>query len=391
VKLDPSITQVSTASIVFIEILVWSSPARQVNVRRSAKTDAATANLSVSRYVYLTGLCTSVAEIEAAIAQRPEFVDNLAHFNDALADARQCASSARDHRVALAEPAALALLDSQHTCNTPTRSGLMDGAPIRTIIADDEPEGRANLRCLLMADAQIELAAECASGTALVRAIDQHEPQLLVIDIQMPGLSGLEAVQRLPPGRQPVVVFVTAHDRYAPRAFDVAAIDYVLKPFTDARFQTAIERAKQALRGRELERLRDAVAALANSAGLLGSRPGAAAEAGYLERLTVRTGKRFTIISAADVDWIEAAADYARLHVRGRRHLLRCTMQALEQRLDPRRFIRVHRSTIVNIAAITEIRHTGADEYVVVLPGGIVRELSERGRSKLARQFDVHV
>jgi two-component system LytT family response regulator len=267
----------------------------------------------------------------------------------------------------------------------------MDGTPIRTIIADDEPEGRASLRCLLLADDQIELVAECGNGPDLVRAIDQHEPQLLVIDIQMPGLSGLDAVQRLPTGRQPVVVFVTAHDRYAPRAFDVAAIDYVLKPFTDARFQTAIERAKQALRSRELERLRDAVAALANSAALLGSRPGRQAEAGYLERLTVRTGKRFTIISAADVDWIEAAADYARLHVRGRRHLLRSTMQTLERRLDPRRFIRVHRSTIVNIAAITEIRHTGADEYVVVLPGGIVRELSERGRIKLARQFDVHV
>lgn len=220
---------------------------------------------------------------------------------------------------------------------------------IRTVIADDEPVARDLLRSLLERDPEVELVAECANGAQALEAVRAHAPDLVVLDVQMPGMDGFEVVEALEDeGRAlPLVVFATAHDRHALRAFEVQAVDYVLKPFDPARMADALRRAKERLRGRAVEGMKEQLAALL---ALLGKPEPVGDPAGrgrWLERLAIQRGNRIEYIDVGEIAWIEAADQYVRVHTEGREHLMRGSMSQLERELDPARFARVHRSAIV--------------------------------------------
>ena len=237
--------------------------------------------------------------------------------------------------------------------------------PIRAVVADDEPLARAGMRALLEDDPELVVVAECANGHAAVAALREHEPDLVLLDVQMPGLDGFGVVQEIGADRMPVVIFATAFDQYALRAFEARALDYLLKPFTDERFRDVLGRAKEQVRQRRL--------------GALRAQPAAPA------RLEVRLGNRVAFVRIDDVDWVEAADYYARLHVGAASHLVRETMQELEARLDARRFVRVHRSAIVNVDRVRELRTIAAGRHEVVLRDGTRLPLSRSRRELVAR------
>jgi two-component system LytT family response regulator len=254
------------------------------------------------------------------------------------------------------------------------------GRPIRTLIVDDEPLARRSLVVMLAGDPAIEVAGECRNGREALARLSEDLLDLVLLDVQMPGLDGFEVLAQVPPARLPAVVFITAHDRHALRAFEVSAVDYLLKPFTTARFTRAIERAKDLVRlghARQLtERL---LAVLGGGAGrALDDRPPA-------DRLVVRDGERVTLVPVSDIDWIEAEDYYAGIHVGPRVHLLREPLRDLEHRLDPSRFVRVHRSALVNVTRIRELRPLPRGEAEVVLRDGTRLRFSRgRRRSLLA-------
>ena len=257
---------------------------------------------------------------------------------------------------------------------------------VRVLITDDEPAGRASVRALLARDARAEIVAECATGPETVRAIHDHHPDLLFLDVQLPGQSGIAALNEVPEDIRPIVIFVTAHDAHALQSFDFETADYLLKPYSDARFRKALDRGIARLdRGRvtDLRRqLRDIADGLGDGAEVAATRPTA-------ERLPVRIGGGVRLIDLDEVIWIEAVRDYARLHTRSGEYLLRTTMAALEERLDPRRFARIHRSTIANIAFVSELHGADAGESDVVLRTGKRLRASERGRRVLLRALHV--
>jgi two-component system LytT family response regulator len=260
-------------------------------------------------------------------------------------------------------------------------------AAIRTIVADDEPLAREGLRVRLNREDDIEIVGEADDGPSAVAAILALRPDVVFLDVQMPGLDGFEVVARTAQEHLPVVVFVTAFDRYALRAFTAHALDYLLKPIAHRRFQDALRRVR-----RELER--DAMAASVDRLRAMldardaerGKSPAAAAApAQYLTRFTSRDGDRFVLVRAADVDWIEAAANYVRLHVGTRFFQVRIPMVELERQLDPAQFARVHRSAIVNLDRIAEIRPEWHGEYQVVLSTGVSLRLSRGYRDRLLK------
>jgi two-component system LytT family response regulator len=232
----------------------------------------------------------------------------------------------------------------------------------RVVIVDDEPLAREKLRTLLDGRAGYELVAECGDGAAAVQTIHELEPDLVFLDVEMPGLDGFGVLEALETGREPHVVFVTAYDRYALRAFEVRALDYLLKPFARARFEEALARVE--------ERRRDRSAAPEEWTEIRALLDELRAERGYAARLVVRTGQKITFVATADVDWIEADGNYARLHAGKRDYLLRETMKNVEARLDPRRFLRIHRSAIVNLDRIASVEPYFHGEYIVTLTDG---------------------
>lgn len=259
----------------------------------------------------------------------------------------------------------------------PTRS------PIRTLIVDDEPLAREGIRMLLAQDADIELVGEVGSGQQAVRTIDQCRPDLVFLDVQMPELGGFQVLSALPPAAVPAVVFVTAYDRYALRAFEVHALDYLLKPFDDDRFFEALRRAKSHLQLAKVEELRRELMSLL--ADVEGPRPAVVAPASPpTERLAIKDGSRVVFLRADEIDWIEAADYYVQIHAGPKSYLHRETMQSLEKRLDPDRFVRIHRSAIVNRTRIRELRSGGRREAVVVLEGGATLKVARSQRDKLA-------
>jgi two-component system LytT family response regulator len=231
------------------------------------------------------------------------------------------------------------------------------GDVIRALVVDDEPIARRTLRLLLERDPDIELIADCDS-TAAVPIIEEDRPDLLFVDVQMPGLDGFQLLERIGIETVPAVVFVTAFDQHALRAFEVAAVDYLLKPFDDERFAVTMRRVKSALASAPPPAA--AREATASGEGL----------ARYARRLVIRQGDRLTIVRVEDVDWIEAADYYACLHVGAKTHLLRQTMAELERSLDPARFFRLHRSAIVNLERIHELVPHTKGEYAAILEGG---------------------
>jgi two-component system LytT family response regulator len=253
---------------------------------------------------------------------------------------------------------------------------------IRTLLVDDEPLARAGLRALLGGDPNVEVVGECGDGPEAVEAIEALRPDLLFLDVQMPEMDGFDVLRSVRTATPPVTVFVTAYDRHALRAFEAQAWDYVLKPVDEDRFARTLERAKAQVRRVHAEDLRLRLAALLSSPA-----PPAepAPEPPYRHRLVVKSAGRATPIHAEDVDWIEGADYYVRLHVSGRAHLLRESMATLERELDPRRFCRVHRSAIVNMDRVREIR-SGAPTEVVLLDGTAI-PLSRARREHLEAQL----
>ncbi|WP_437683907.1 LytR/AlgR family response regulator transcription factor [Sorangium sp. So ce131] len=271
-------------------------------------------------------------------------------------------------------------------------------AEIRAVIVDDEPLAREGIRMLLAEDPEIAIAAECGDGPGALDVIRRLRPDLVFLDVQIPEMNGFEVMASLPPDELPAVIFVTAFDRYALRAFEVHALDYLLKPFDDDRFHDALRRAKGHLR---LSRMSDlsqrllsllqsygdpAAAATARARGGGGSEPPAAAGAdgGYLRRLAIKDGCRVVFLSLDEIDWIEAADYYVQIHAGERSYLHRETMHSVEAKLDPARFVRIHRSAIVNRDRIKELRTQGRRETVVVLAGGAELKVARSHREKLS-------
>lgn len=235
---------------------------------------------------------------------------------------------------------------------------------VRVIIVDDEPLARLRLRNLLAEAEDMEIVAECANGEEAITRIEHSPPDLLFLDVQMPELDGFDVVQAVGPDRVPAVVFVTAFEHFALRAFEAHALDYLLKPFDDERFATALERARARIRerlGGDLDtRLRRLLADVRGGDG----------GGGYAQRLVVQSGHRSVFVRTKDIDWIEADRNYIRLHVRGHAHLVRENLGRVEASLDPAKFCRIHRSTIVNIDRIVSVEPMFRGEYQVLLHDG---------------------
>ena len=221
---------------------------------------------------------------------------------------------------------------------------------IRTLVVDDEPVARARVMSLLRDENDIEVIGECESGPDAISAIQRSSPDLVFLDIQMPQMDGL-ALARTLGETMPAVVFVTAYDEYALRAFEVHALDYVLKPFSAERFKSALMHARQHLSQRRATDSREA---------------GPAAPE-FRDRLVIKSSGRIYFVRTAEIDWCEAAGNYVRLHVGPQTHLVRGTMGYIESQLDPTQFVRVHRSTIVNVDRIQELRSSFNGEYVILL------------------------
>lgn len=231
-------------------------------------------------------------------------------------------------------------------------------APITVLIVDDEPPARRGLRALLEGEPDVTIVGEARSGAEAIAAIEALRPALVFLDVQMPDGDGFDVVRTIGAERMPVVVFATAYDRYALQAFEAHALDYLLKPYDRQRFAAALERARVQLRRRTVDDR------------LLAFLERVEAPARWLQRLTVRTGARTSFIPVASVDYLEAEENYVRVHVGDRSSLVRETLTALAARLDPARFVRVHRSLVVQVARVTAVESLDAGEYVLVLATG---------------------
>jgi two-component system LytT family response regulator len=247
---------------------------------------------------------------------------------------------------------------------------------MRVLIVEDEPLARERIRTLLEAERDIEVVGEAADGRSAVAAIRAEKPDLVFLDVNMPELNGFEVIDTVGAEAMPPIVFVTAYDQYAVQAFDAHAVDYVLKPFDEDRFRSAVDRARQTLRRQHAgsldRRLTDLLEDL--------RRPR------YVERLAVKSGGKIVFVRTDEIDWIGAEGNYARLHTGGRSHLMRETMTSLEAKLDPDRFLRIHRSTIVNADAIAELEPLFQGDYVVILRNG-TRLTSSRGYRSNLQEF----
>jgi two-component system, LytTR family, response regulator len=240
---------------------------------------------------------------------------------------------------------------------------------IRAIIVDDEPLARDGVRLHLDGASDIEVVGEAGSGEEAVALVEAERPDLMFLDVQMPGLDGFGVLEAIGPQLRPTTVFTTAWDQFAVRAFDAHAVDYILKPYDAERFHTALERARAQVRERRRNRMDDNLGSLLEELR---------ARSRFTERLVVRSGGRIVILRTAEIDWVEAASNYVRIHAGGRDYLHRETMTALETKLDPAEFVRIHRSTIVRVDRIRELEPLFQGDYVVILTDG-TRLTSSRG------------
>jgi two-component system LytT family response regulator len=251
---------------------------------------------------------------------------------------------------------------------------------IRAVIVDDEELARQVLREYLGKHPEIELLAECANGFEAVKTVAEQKPNLVFLDIQMPKLDGFEVLELI--GRDATVVFVTAHDNYAIRAFEVHAVDYLLKPVAEQRFDAALSRAKERLSGELSGKSQPTQVAPSDLAAT--ARP----PAHYLDRIPVRDGTRVFIIPVAQLDFAEAQDDYVALSCEGKKHLKQQTIASLEAALDPSRFLRVHRSFIVNLERVARVEPYSKDSHVAVLANGMQIPVSRAGYARLREFLD---
>jgi two-component system LytT family response regulator len=266
---------------------------------------------------------------------------------------------------------------------------------IRTIIVDDEPLARRGLELRLKGAADIQIAKQCANGREALTAIAELAPDLMFLDIQMPGLSGLDVLAQVPQESMPMVVFVTAFDRFAIEAFEAHALDYLLKPVDEERLERALDRVRAQWQQRQAVAQREQLMALlADLTGKGELEPETlAAVAGrsarrYASVLPIRVGRETVRLDVATIDWIDAAGDYMCLHAGGQTHVLRATMKELEEMLDPEVFQRVHRSTIVNLARVRSLRpHLNGECFLKLLSGQEIK-LSRSFRDKVEMLLD---
>ena len=266
---------------------------------------------------------------------------------------------------------------------------------IRTIIVDDEPLARRGLELRLREAADVEIVRQCANGREALAAINELQPDLMFLDIQMPGLSGLDVLAQVPQESLPMIVFVTAFDRFAIEAFEAHALDYLLKPVDDDRLARALDRVRAQWHQRQALAQREQLMALLGDLTVKGEiEPEVlAAAAGravrrYATMLPIRVGRETVRLDVTTIDWIDAAGDYMCLHAAGQTHVLRATMKELEEILDPDVFQRVHRSTIVNLARVRSLRPHVNGECFLRLQSGQEIKLSRSFRDKVELLLD---
>jgi two-component system LytT family response regulator len=262
---------------------------------------------------------------------------------------------------------------------------------VRTMIVDDEALARRGLELRLSHASDFEIVAQCASARDALPAIRAEKPDLLFLDIQMPGLSGFDLLLQIPSESLPLVVFVTAYDQYAIRAFEARAVDYLLKPIDEDRFDTTLEKVRAHLRARDAAEQRDRLVGLIAEISGCGEvaldellqRGRAAVAPPHAEILPIRQGREIVRVPIASIEWIDAAGDYMCIHASGQTHILRGTMKELEDILDPRLFQRVHRSTIVNLRRVKSLRAHMNGEYFLTLEGAHELKMSRTYRDKV--------
>ncbi len=248
----------------------------------------------------------------------------------------------------------------------------------RVLVADDEPLARGIVANLLKQDPEVTSVHECGDAASARDGLARLHPDIAFLDVEMPGATGLDVAEGLPENG-PVVVFITAFSAYATQAFDVSATDYVLKPFSDDRFKEALERAKRQVRQRRLGALASQVASLSNELQHVAAEARAPEPPGYLQRLALKDGDRTVILKVGDILWIEAEDYYALVHSKQGRHLVRATLASFEQRLDPRMFVRVHRTAIVNLEEVRTLHDAG--RLVLTLSSGTEVAVSRSRRA----------
>ena len=245
---------------------------------------------------------------------------------------------------------------------------------IRALIADDEPLARERISRLLSSETDVQVVSQCRDGLETVTSIKQSKPDLAFLDIEMPEIDGLGILREIPSDSTPVIIFTTAYDHYAIQAFEAHALDYLLKPFDEERFRRALQRART-----HIENLRSKDLATRLLAALEESRP-ATTEG---DRLVIKSGGKVVFLKLDEIDWVEAAANYVHIHAGTEGYYMRETMNSFESRLDSNRFIRIHRSTIVNLAKIKELQPCNNGEFIVVLRNGKELSLSRGFRDRI--------
>jgi len=267
---------------------------------------------------------------------------------------------------------------------------------VRTLVVDDEPLAREGIIALLADDPDIEVIGSCADGQSAVATIRAERPDLVFLDVQMPKRNGLEVLADLKPAERPVIVFITAYDEYAIQAFENCVVDYLLKPFRDARFAAALARAKGEVRKmrvtgleQSMEELLDYVKEMIRTE--IAPAAGAAAAAAAVDpadRVVLKTGSDLHFIKTADIIWVESQADFVKVHTTGAAQLVRETLQSLEQRVDPVRFLRIHRSSLVNLDHVKKVTPALYGDYIVLMSDDTKLRLSRKNRGKLKQIID---
>jgi two-component system LytT family response regulator len=259
--------------------------------------------------------------------------------------------------------------------------------PVRTLLVDDEPLALDNLRVGLEGHEDIEIIGEAGDGRLAVQLIRSLEPDLVFLDVQMPDMDGFAVLRELADVELPEIVFVTAFDQHALRAFDVHALDYLLKPFDDERFDECVRRAISHVRVHRQGELRRALQALLRQVAPEATGEADYSRSEYIERITVRGQAGIHFVATTDVDWLETTGNYVRIHAGGRQHLIRSTLNDLLERLDPRRFVRIHRSTAVNMSRIREVQPWSSGDYIAILHDGHKLKVSRTYKDDLLRPF----
>jgi two-component system LytT family response regulator len=268
---------------------------------------------------------------------------------------------------------------------------------IRVLIVDDEALARKGVRVMIANDPEIEVIAECRSGREAVTVIREQTPDLVFLDIQMPEMDGFQVIEEVGAKQMPVTVFVTAFDEYALRAFEAQALDYLLKPFDHDRFDTALQRAKTQVRQQNLGEMSESILAVLTDmrptpveSTLQGdnSKPPEPEVQGSIDRVVIKSGGRIYFLKVEEIDWVEGTGDYLSLHAGSQTHLIRETMRKFHAKLDSKKFLRIHRSTIVNIERIKDIQSVFKGEYIVTLTSGTRLNSSRGYRHQLQALLD---